>query len=61
MPLVNIHLIKGQRSPLELRKLADIVHQCILQSFNAPPGDRYQVSTFLPYRPLVPYYFWDPD
>ncbi|KAF2713394.1 4-oxalocrotonate tautomerase [Pleomassaria siparia CBS 279.74] len=45
MPLINIHVIKDQRSPSELRKLADTIHQCILKDFNAPPGDRYQVIT----------------
>jgi len=43
MPNINIHTIKGVRSPQELRKLADVVQQCSLDYFKAPPKDRYQV------------------
>ena len=45
MPLVRIDVIKGQRSPDELRRLADVVQQVLLDNFDAPPGDRYQVSS----------------
>ncbi|KAF2800337.1 Tautomerase/MIF [Melanomma pulvis-pyrius CBS 109.77] len=45
MPLVSIHVIRDQRSPSELRNLADVIHHCILENFNAPLGDRYQVIT----------------
>jgi phenylpyruvate tautomerase PptA (4-oxalocrotonate tautomerase family) len=44
MPLVKIDVIKGQRTPEELRKLADTVQQVLLDDFDAPPRDRYQVS-----------------
>jgi hypothetical protein len=43
MPLVHIHLIRDQRSPEEIKKFADVVYKCILESFAAPVGDRYQV------------------
>ncbi|KAK5112990.1 hypothetical protein LTR85_011012 [Meristemomyces frigidus] len=45
MPNFNLHMIKGVRSPEEVRKLADVVQQCSLDHFNAPPKDRYQVIT----------------
>ena len=41
MPLVKIDMIKGVRSPEEIKKLADIVQEVMLQKFNAPPRDRY--------------------
>jgi phenylpyruvate tautomerase PptA (4-oxalocrotonate tautomerase family) len=44
MPLVRIDLQTG-RSPAELRKLADVVQDVMLDVFAAPPGDRYQVIT----------------
>ncbi|KAL4886852.1 Tautomerase/MIF superfamily [Aspergillus karnatakaensis] len=45
MPLVKIDLIKGVRSPTEIRKLADTVQQVMLDHFKAPPKDRYQIIT----------------
>lgn len=45
MPLVHIHLIRGVRNPTETRKLADIIQEVMLDKFNAPPRDRYQVSS----------------
>ena len=44
MPLVRVDVIKGQRSNQELRKLADVIQQVLLDTFHAPPRDRYQVS-----------------
>lgn len=43
MPLVKIDLIKGVRNPQEIKKLADVVQQVMLDHFNAPKRDRYQV------------------
>ncbi|KAK5738774.1 hypothetical protein LTR17_005709 [Elasticomyces elasticus] len=45
MPLVRIEVIKGRRSRDELRKLANVVQEVMLQNFNAPARDRYQVIT----------------
>lgn len=45
MPLVKIDMIKGVRSPEEIKKLADIVQEIMLEKFAAPPRDRYQVGT----------------
>lgn len=42
MPLVKIDLIKG-RKPEEIRALADTVQSVMLEHFNAPYRDRYQV------------------
>jgi hypothetical protein len=44
MPLVKIDVIKGRRSPAQLRTLTDTVQTAMLQKFSAPPKDRYQVS-----------------
>lgn len=55
MPNINIHTIKGVRSPEELRKLADVVQQCSLDYFKAPPKDRYQVRmAHLTFEPIDP-------
>ena len=45
MPLVRIDVIEGRRSPEQLRLLADVVQEVMLQAFAAPPRDRYQVIT----------------
>lgn len=42
MPLVRIDVIEG-RSDEELRKLADVVQEVMLDVFAAPDRDRYQV------------------
>ena len=44
MPLVRIDVQEG-RTPEELRKLADAVQDVMLDSFAAPPRDRYQIIT----------------
>jgi len=52
MPLVKIDLIKGVRSPEQIRKLADVVQDVMLAKFNAPPRDRYQVREDFPPTPF---------
>lgn len=47
MPLVKIDLVKGVRTPEEIRKLADVVQEVMLELFAAPPRDRYQVLYIL--------------
>jgi phenylpyruvate tautomerase PptA (4-oxalocrotonate tautomerase family) len=42
MPLVRISLLKG-RSPAELRAIADGVHQALVETYNVPSDDRFQV------------------
>lgn len=44
MPLVRIDVIEG-RTALELRKLADTLHECIVQAFSVPERDRFQIIT----------------
>ncbi|MCH1866274.1 tautomerase family protein [Nocardioides sp. CFH 31398] len=44
MPLVRIDLETG-RTDEEIRLLADVVQECMLDVFAAPPRDRYQVIT----------------
>ncbi|KAF2722708.1 Tautomerase/MIF [Polychaeton citri CBS 116435] len=45
MPCIQIHMVRGVRTPEEIRKLADVVQQVSLDHFNAPPKDRYQIIT----------------
>ena len=44
MPLVRIDVQAG-RTPAELRSLADVVQEVMLEVFAAPPRDRYQIIT----------------
>lgn len=46
MPLVKIDMIRGVRTPEEIKKVADVVQEVMLATFNAPPRDRYQVCFF---------------
>lgn len=43
MPLVKIDMIKGVRTPDEIKHLADVIQEIMLDKFAAPPRDRYQV------------------
>lgn len=45
MPLVRIDVIEGRRTPQELRNVADVIQQVMLDEFAAPDRDRYQVIT----------------
>ncbi|THY53946.1 hypothetical protein D6C97_05893 [Aureobasidium pullulans] len=45
MPLVKIDMIRGVRTPEEIKKLADVVQEIMLDKFAAPARDRYQVIT----------------
>ena len=42
MPLVRIDLVRGRTSE-QVRALADVVQDVMLEVFAAPPRDRYQV------------------
>lgn len=44
MPLMRIDMVKG-RSEKEIRQILDISYRVMLQAFNAPDGDRYQIVT----------------
>jgi hypothetical protein len=41
MPLVKIDIIRNVRTPEEIKKLADVVQEVMLEKFNAPAKDRY--------------------
>ena len=43
MPLVHIHVIENRRTPEQLRHLADVVQDVMLEHFAAPDRDRYQI------------------
>lgn len=45
MPLVRIDVTEGRRTPAELREVADVVQEVMLDVFAAPPRDRYQIVT----------------
>jgi hypothetical protein len=60
MPLVRIDIVKGVRSPAQVKKLADVVQRVLLDHFNAPPRDRYQVCSSklwldILFKPLTPF------
>ncbi len=42
MPLIRIDLIEG-RSDEEMKTLLDAAHKAMLEAFNVPEGDRYQI------------------
>lgn len=52
MPLVRITQ-HNVRSAAETRRLADIVQEVMLELFNAPPGDRYQILETLPTGSII--------
>lgn len=45
MPLVTIHMIRGARTPDQIRKLADVTQKTLEAHFAAPARDRYQLIT----------------
>ncbi|KQR77137.1 decarboxylase [Burkholderia sp. Leaf177] len=42
MPLVRISVVKG-KSPAQLRAMADGIHQALVETYNVPLKDRFQV------------------
>jgi phenylpyruvate tautomerase PptA (4-oxalocrotonate tautomerase family) len=52
MPLVRIDVQAG-RSQSELRRLADVVQEVMLEVFAAPPRDRYQIITEHPVGHII--------
>jgi len=52
VPLVRIDVQEGRTAP-ELRALADIVQEVMLEVFAAPPRDRYQVITEHPVGQII--------
>ncbi|WP_432564016.1 tautomerase family protein [Kineococcus sp. SYSU DK003] len=52
MPLLRFDLVAG-RSPEELRALLDAAHDAVVEAFEVPGGDRYQVVHQHPRGELV--------
>ncbi|WP_457255180.1 tautomerase family protein [Pedococcus sp. P5_B7] len=52
MPLVRIDVNEG-RSEAELRRIADTVQEIMLETFSAPPRDRYQIITEHPVGQII--------
>lgn len=52
MPLVRITQ-HDVRTPEQSRQLADIVQEVMLELFNAPPADRYQIIETLPTGSII--------
>lgn len=52
MPLVRITQ-QDVRTPEQSRQLADIVQDVMLEHFNAPPGDRYQILETHPVGAII--------
>jgi phenylpyruvate tautomerase PptA (4-oxalocrotonate tautomerase family) len=52
MPLVRIDVQTG-RTPAELRRIADLVQDVMLDVFAAPPRDRYQIITEHPVGQII--------
>jgi phenylpyruvate tautomerase PptA (4-oxalocrotonate tautomerase family) len=52
VPLVRIDVQEG-RTPAELRKVADVVQDVMLDVFAAPPRDRYQIITEHPVGHII--------
>ncbi|NYD23345.1 tautomerase family protein [Kineococcus aurantiacus] len=52
MPLLRFDLVAG-RTPAELTALLDAAHAAVLEAFEVPPGDRYQVVHQHPRGELV--------
>ena len=52
MPLVRIDVQQG-RTAAELRRIADVVQDVMLDVFAAPPRDRYQIITEHPVGHII--------
>lgn len=52
MPLVRIDLQQG-RSAAQVRLIADVVQDVMVDVFAAPPGDRYQIITEHPVGHII--------
>ncbi|GBQ15078.1 tautomerase family protein [Komagataeibacter rhaeticus] len=43
MPLMHFHVVKGARTPEELRSFLDAAHDAMVEAFKVPVRDRYQL------------------
>jgi phenylpyruvate tautomerase PptA (4-oxalocrotonate tautomerase family) len=55
MPLLYVDVIEG-RSPAELKTMLDAIHDAVVEAFEVPPRDRYQVVHTHPADEIVA---WD--
>jgi phenylpyruvate tautomerase PptA (4-oxalocrotonate tautomerase family) len=44
MPLLNIHIVKG-RTANDVAKLQQVIHEAMVEAFQVPVRDRYQIVT----------------
>jgi phenylpyruvate tautomerase PptA (4-oxalocrotonate tautomerase family) len=52
VPLVRIDVQEG-RSPAQVRRIADVIQEVMLDVFAAPPRDRYQIITEHPVGQII--------
>ena len=55
MPLLYVDIIEG-RTPAEIRELLDAIHEAVVEAFEVPQRDRYQVVHTHPAHEIVA---WD--
>jgi phenylpyruvate tautomerase PptA (4-oxalocrotonate tautomerase family) len=55
MPLLYVDIIDG-RTPAEIQELLDAIHEAVVEAFQVPQRDRYQVVTTHPAHGIVT---WD--
>lgn len=44
MPLIHVDVVRG-RTDEQLRTMLDVIHACMVDAFEVPDSDRYQVLT----------------
>jgi phenylpyruvate tautomerase PptA (4-oxalocrotonate tautomerase family) len=52
MPLLYVDMIEG-RTPAEIRELLDAIHDAVVEAFQVPQRDRYQVVRTHPAHEIV--------
>ena len=52
MPLLYVDIIEG-RTPAEIQELLDTIHQAVVEAFQVPQRDRYQVVNTHPAHEIV--------
>jgi phenylpyruvate tautomerase PptA (4-oxalocrotonate tautomerase family) len=52
MPLIYVDVIEG-RTPTEIQTLLDAIHDAVVEAFQVPPRDRYQVVRTHPAHEMV--------
>jgi phenylpyruvate tautomerase PptA (4-oxalocrotonate tautomerase family) len=52
MPLLYVDMIEG-RTPAEIQELLDVIHDAVVEAFQVPQRDRYQVVRTHPAHEIV--------